>query len=175
MSSEQAQRFVQYLSKLSDTNRAAMAALRRSLGFTPGAYPPAYPFVERFVPVECSASDSRRQALHLVAGLYACHPKNGTQSLASAFGNLMEQKRRTGGGDSIEKRFIALLGADAENLPVYLRQTGSLLAAGEIAFDYTALLDDLRLWLNPNADPDYRDRLRQRWARDFYRALSNDQ
>lgn len=171
MSSEQAQQFVQYLRKLPDTNRAAVAVLRRSLGFSPGAYPPSYPLVERFVPRDCSATDGRRKALYLVAGLYAQHPKHDAQSLAAAFGQLMRQR----GSDSIEKRFIALLGADADNLPVYLRQVVSLLAADDIALDYALLQDDLRLWLNPSADADWLDHLRQRWARDFYRTVSNDQ
>jgi CRISPR system Cascade subunit CasB len=171
MSSDQAQQFVQYLGRLQDTNRAALAILRRSLSFESGAYPPAYPLVERFVPRDCSARDSRRKSLYLVAGLYAQHPKHGSKSLASAFGELMRQR----GSDSIEKRFIALLGADAENLGVYLRQVVSLLAADDIPFDYGLLQDDLRLWLNADADHDWLDNLRQRWARDFYRTFSNGQ
>ncbi|MNQ61216.1 CRISPR-associated protein Cse2 [compost metagenome] len=73
---------------------------------------------------------------------------------------------------SIEQRFIALLGADAENLANYLRQVISLLAAGDQPLDYGVLLRDLSVWLNPHIDPERRDAVRQRWARDFYRVLA---
>ena len=73
---------------------------------------------------------------------------------------------------SIEQRFIALLGADAENLAVYLRQIISLLAADDRPLDYGVLLRDLSVWLNPHIDAERRDNVRQRWARDFYRALA---
>jgi CRISPR system Cascade subunit CasB len=74
------------------------------------------------------------------------------------------------GSESIEKRFIALLGADADNLEEYLRQIVTLLAADDCGLDYIALLNDLPYWLNPNAT-EKRDQIRQRWARDFYGAL----
>jgi CRISPR system Cascade subunit CasB len=74
------------------------------------------------------------------------------------------------GSDSIEKRFIALLGADAGNIGEYLRQIVTLLAADDYGLDYVALLNDLPCSLNPNAT-EKRDQIRQRWARDFYGAL----
>lgn len=160
--------FIAHLEKLGEQDRGAIATLRRSLGFPPGTYPPAYPHVERFVARDSSPHEGRRLALYVVAALYARHPKAGGQSFASAWGELARQPHR---GDSIEKRFIALLGADAENLPDYLRQAVSLLAADGIGLDYAALLRDLSLWLNSRVDPEIRDRIRQRWARDFYRAL----
>ncbi|GAB3393399.1 type I-E CRISPR-associated protein Cse2/CasB [Azotobacter armeniacus] len=166
--SEFAQNFVAYLTRLRESNAGALAELRRSQGFAPGAYPPAYPHVERFAPTDCHAQDPQRLALYVVAGLFALHPQPASRSLAASFGELM---RRRGSG-SIEKRFIALLGADAENLPDYLRQVVSLLAADDLGVDYAALLKDLGFWLNPRLDPERRDQIRQRWARDFYRILA---
>ena len=72
---------------------------------------------------------------------------------------------------SIENRFIALLGADPENVADYLRQSVTLLAADDLGLNYVSLLDDLALWLNPYAT-DPRNQIRQRWARDFYRVLT---
>lgn len=164
--SDTKQDFIAHLERLRERDRGAVAVLRRSLGFPPGAYPPAYPHVERFA-AERHANDSWRLALYVVAGLYASHPKQASKTLATSLGELM-RKRESG---SIEQRFIALLGADAENLPVYLRQVITLLAADDISLDYAALLKDLATWLNPKADADWRDGIRQRWARDFYRAL----
>jgi CRISPR system Cascade subunit CasB len=166
--SDYAQRFIAHLESLHEHDRGALAVLRRSLGFAPGVYPPAYPHVERFVAAERHAQDASRLALYVVAGLYALHPRLGGKSLATSLGELMRQRDGTG----IEQRFIALLGADAESLAVYLRQVISLLATSDLPLDYAALLRDLHLWLAPWIDPERRDVVRQRWARDFYRALA---
>src|ERR1035441_5493075 len=102
------QQFVEHLRLLHERDRGALAILRRSLGFAPGAYPPAYAYVERFVGTDRKASDPFRLALYLVAGLYALHPEMSTNSLATGLAELMH--RRNSG--SIESRFLALLGAD---------------------------------------------------------------
>jgi CRISPR system Cascade subunit CasB len=166
--SDHSQDFIAYLANLQDRDRRPLAELRRSLSFAPGTYPPAYPYVERFVGRQDHANDSSRLALYLVAGLYATHPELSDNSLAYALGQLMSLRE----SDSIEKRFIALLSADAENVHYYLRQIVSLLAADGLGVNYAALLNDLRVWLNPHGG-DQRDRIRQRWARDFYRALES--
>lgn len=164
--SEHAQSFITHLIGLKESDRGAFAHLKRSLGFDPGAYPPAYPYVERFVGADRHADDPRRKALYLAAGLFALHPQHveGT-SFAATLGRVARQRE----SESIEHRFIALLGAEPESLPTLLRQAVSLLAADGIGCDYVALLDDLARWFDPR-NPEARDRLRQRWARDFYRA-----
>lgn len=166
--SEHTQAFIRHLQDLQQHNRGAMAILRRSAGFAPGAYPPAFPYVERFVPVDSHAQDSARLALYVTAALYARHPQHGpAQSLAAALGKLM-QERQSG---SIEQRFVALLAADPEDLPHYLRQIITLVAADGHAINYEALLEDLFRYLHPYQF-EARDRIRQRWARDFYRQPS---
>jgi len=161
--SEHAEQFIAHLQALKERDRGALAALRHSLAFGPGCYPKAFPYVERFAGAAVHERDARRLALYAVAGLFARHPQQGAQSFATALGELMARRQ----SQSIEGRFIALLGADAENVVDYLRQAISLLAADAIGCDYARLLDDLSRWLNPAADPSL---LRQRWARDFYRA-----
>lgn len=168
--SDLANDFLKHLEGLHSRNPGAMAVLRRSLSFAPGSHPPTYPHVERFVARDAPPYDSGRLALYAVAGLFAMHPKQADRSLAASFGELMRRRE----SDSIEKRFVALLGADAENVTEYLRQVVSLLAADDIGLDYAALLDDLRYLLNPRLAPESRDRTRQVWARDFYRALNHD-
>ncbi|SHF70896.1 CRISPR system Cascade subunit CasB [Lampropedia hyalina DSM 16112] len=167
---DHAKAFVEYLMTLRERDRGALAALRHSLAFEPGAYPKAFPYVERFAGAATHERDARRLALYAVAGLFARHPETAAQTFAAAFGQLA-RKRKAGSekeySTSIENRFVALLGADAENIFDYLRQAISLLAADDIGLNYVQLLADLSQWMNPNA---YTDRLRQRWARDFYRA-----
>lgn len=166
--SEHAERFIGHLIALRERDTGAMAALRHSLTFKPGTYPRAFPYVERFVAADRPANDARRLALYAVAGLFAQHPEQQSRSFATAFGELMKRRSKPKEPNrSIEQRFIALLEADADNILDYLRQAISLLAAEDIGLDYVRLLDDLAVWMNPNAD---RDRLRQRWARELYRA-----
>lgn len=167
MKREDHQRFVDHLLKLRDRDRGALAALRHSLAFEPGDDPKAYPHVERFVGREWHASDARRLALYAVAGLFAAHPVNHSRSLPAALGQVMREKDRP----SLELRFRALLEADAESLMPHLRQAVSLLAAEGMGYDHAGLLSDLGLLLSDRADPQWRDDIRRRWARQFYSAL----
>lgn len=133
----------------------ARAALRRSLAFEPGAYPPAFPFVEPFVKGE----GWRREAYYLVAALYAM--KDG----AYQEGRTLAQALREASQDSanVEKRFLALLDADRDQIAFRLRQTVGLVEGG---LDFARLLDDLIYWF------DSERRVQARWAREFYGAGS---
>jgi CRISPR system Cascade subunit CasB len=102
--------------------------------------------VERFAKPEWSAQDGRRLALYAVAGLFARHPSQRAASLATSLGELMHHRDNS---PSIEQRFIALLGADAEGVLDHLRQAISLLAADGLGLDYARLLLDLQVWLSP--------------------------
>ncbi len=64
---------------------------------------------------------------------------------------------------STERRFIALLDADGEQLSHRLRQMIALLT--EHAIDFEGLLKDLLYW------NDDQKRTQSSWARDFYRNL----
>lgn len=163
--SAHAQSFITYLIGLKDRDRGAFAHLKRSLSFDPGAYPPAYPYVERFVGADIHADGPRRKAMYLTAGLFAHHPQH---SEGTSFAAALGRAGRLRESASIEQRFIALLGTEPESLPTLLRQSVSLLAAEGIGYDYVRLLDDLTRWFDP-WNLEARDRLRQRWARDFYR------
>lgn len=168
--SEFAEAFVQHLQALAQRDRGAMAALRRSVAFAPGAYPPAFPVVERFA-AQGEDREPARRALYLMAGLYALHPAHiGGRPLAVG----LAEARLRRDSPSIEKRFIALLDADTDTLAEHLRQAIALLAAEDSGLDYADLLSDLRDLLDP-WNEERRDRARQRWARAFYRALSREQ
>ena len=161
--------FVSHLLELAKSNRGAMAELRRSLSHEPGAHVAAFPYVERHAGNR-HALDAYRKALYLVAGLFALHQEHRKgSSFAAAYGRLSEQRKRSQKSDGIERRFIALLSADAQSVPTHLRQALSLLVADEIPFDYVRLLTDLSVWLDPRK-LDRLDAVRQRWAQDFYRA-----
>jgi CRISPR system Cascade subunit CasB len=166
---EHSKSFIRYLQTLKECDKGALAVLRHSLAFEPGTYPKAFPCVERFAGEATHEHDARRLALYAVAALFARHPHHAeNKSFAAAFGELMRRRE----SDSIERRFVALLGADAENIVDYLRQATSLLAAEDIGYDYARLLEDLSSWMNP-IKVEKRDNSRQHWARDFYRAIQS--
>lgn len=63
--------FIEWLEGLNEKDTKARAVLRRSLAFEPGTHVPAFPYVEPFVGNGDNAR--RREALYLVAGLWAAH------------------------------------------------------------------------------------------------------
>ncbi len=153
------QRFIEYLESLKTGKvwARARAALRRSLAFDPGLYPPAFPFVEPFLDTE---EGWTREAFYLVAGLYAQADGNHREgrTLARALANLATSNSRS--ADSVERRFLALLDADRDQIAHRLRSVVSLVE-GEL--DFAQLLSDLRWWFQPER------RVQARWAREYYR------
>lgn len=160
------QSFVNHLQRLAERNRGALAELRHSLTYAPGTTPRVFPYVESFIASDEFPASALRQAYYLVAGLYALHPQQRGVTLAKAMGILYHRQQQS---QSIERRFIALLESHACTLAEPLRHCVTLLRAHELAIDYRALLSDLTIWLNP-ARPDPLNKLRRRWASDFYRA-----
>jgi len=156
------QHFISHLAGVCE-DRGARAILRRAAAFAPGEYVHAFAFVEPFLPAE--APESERRAFYLCAMLYALHGQHQEgRSLARAFGALWWRNDKR---PSLEKRFIALLEADADGLAEHLRQIVTLLK--EEAFDHAALLADLRELQKPYVT-ERQNRIRARWAKDFYRS-----
>jgi CRISPR system Cascade subunit CasB len=82
--------------------------------------------------------------------------KNGNMPFGKAAG---ECARRTH-PESMEKRFLALLDADADQLPQRLRRMCMRLR--EYPVNFASLLDGLLVWNAPGM------RTQMIWARDFY-------
>ncbi len=129
----------------------ARAALRRSLAFEPGTYPAAMPYVEPLVHGEGWA----REAHYLVAALYA--QKDGAHQSGSSLARALRE--RVAESQSVERRLLALLDADRDQIAVRLRHTVALVEEG---IDFAGLLDDLIHWF------DNRRYVQARWAREFY-------
>lgn len=159
------ERFISYLQELADKeDRAALAALRRSLGKSPGEAAETHRYVLRFNPEPWEES-----AYYLVAGLFALHPeswphKEGDKRLTNLGASFawMKAKPEASSDSSIERRFVALLDCHADDLADHLRHAVSLLKAKEIPVDWLQLLRDLRRW-------NHEERFVQRgWARAFW-------
>jgi CRISPR system Cascade subunit CasB len=156
--------FIEWLEKLNERDTKVRATLRRSLSFDPGAFPSAYPYVEPFL--KGDDVPWRRKVHYLVAGLWAQHRGDGGdvgRSLGSACATHAASKK---GSDSTERRFIALLDADRDQLPHRLRQMVALLKG--FPLDWDSLLRDLLGWTVPEKP------VQNRWARDFYRNTTQD-
>jgi CRISPR system Cascade subunit CasB len=156
------ERFVEYLEELEgNDDRAALAALRRSLGKSPGEATEAHRYVLPFNPATREES-----AYYLVGGLFALHPQSwhrdegdrNLTNLGASFARLGSEVE----SKSIEKRFVALLNCHADDLAERLRHAIGLLGSKKIPVDWAQLLKDLRNWNHP-------DRFVQlSWARAFW-------
>lgn len=155
--------FIKWLEKLNERDGRARAVLRRSLSFDPGTYVPAFPYVEPFAKDE--KNPWRRTALYLVAGLWAMHWRQDCPGPFAKVGRAAATQQAKTGSTNTERRFIALLDADSDQLPHRLRQMVSLLK--EESLDFGDMLNGLLYW------NDDQKRTQNAWARDFYRNLNN--
>jgi len=153
--------FVEWLEGLNEKDTKVRAVLRRSLAFDPGMFVPAYPYVEPFM----KGGDSfwRREVHYLVAGLWAVHWRKERLGQPMSVGKACAAYQAASGSASTERRFIALLDADANQLPHRLRQMLSLLK--ELSIDFEELLKGVLFW------NDDQKRTQKAWARDFYRNM----
>lgn len=159
---------------LSRLDRSQLAGLRRSLGDDrPGQ---SVPWLEGVFLRSGLGQlhDAQWRALAVVASLYALIERPDGEAEAEAtpehrdsfgrtFGQLyLAQEQRP----STEKRFLALLDADMDGLPYALRQAVTLLGADGRRPDWVQLMADVGWWDHNTAG----DRVRRRWALDFYRS-----
>ena len=156
--------FIEWLESLNEKDTKVRAVLRRSLAFDPGAFVPAYPYVEPFLKGE--DNPWQREMLYLVAGVWAAHWREGRNGAPLPIGKACAAYQTASGSTSTERRFINLLDADRDQLPHRLRQMIALLKEQSIDFD--GLLNGILYW------NDDQKRTQNSWARDFYRNLKHE-
>lgn len=150
-------------------NVAALAALRRGLGKEPGTAPEMYPYVVPFLP---DGSRPRQEmAYYLVASLFAWHQKDWSGADAPGLGGSLARLRLKQAedrnmsvelGDSVERRFVALLNTGRNDLSDHLRQMIGLLRSSDIPVNWLRLLQDIQGWESPSR------RVQRRWASEFW-------
>lgn len=157
-------------------DRAKLAALRRGLG-KPGGWDPQLATVVN--PHIGDLSQTHAEICYQVAALFGLHPvswlqtDDDTRSDARSFGGSLHRyavaKSAEGGSlDDIKKpldrRVMALLDANSEDVYDHLRYAVSLLRGSEITVDWERLMKDLANWDHPS-------RIVQRtWARAWWPA-----
>lgn len=160
------ERFVDFLEDLlARDDRAALAALRRGLGKEPGAAIEMHPFV---MPRLYGVKGRHREDVYFtVAALFGLYPREswqGTDKRATNLGASLGLLNANTEGDSVERRFVAMLNARVEDLPSHLRQIVGLLKANGVPVDWKTLLTDMIFWNDDN------QRVQRRWSRAFWQA-----
>ena len=157
---EKEDRVIKYLKSLNKPpqNRAALAHLRRGLGKPPKTAMEMFPYLGQFLSHE--PKPFYENAVFIIAALFAYYPdaKHTSGNLGASLRELSDKTE----SKSIEKRFVALLNAEAEDLPYYLRQIIGLLKSNEVAVNWERLFKDVQNW---NSDRRF---VQQKWAEQFW-------
>lgn len=156
----------------SGEHRAAMADLRRGLQ----EFPHLAPYMHQYLaPFTIYAKGWEKQTYYLVAALFAryhsgskeaLYSDKGWLNMGSYFAEVVKHDKE--GGESIERRFNALLTAHPQDLYYYLRQAIAFLhSKSEIAIpiNWERLFWDIRDW----DDDDKRSKVQEKWAEQFWR------
>ena len=102
---------------------------------------------------------------YLVAALFASHPVSWPKDNARGETNLGGSFALMAAGDageSVERRFTALLSTRREDLSVQLRHAVSLLKSKNVPIDWVELINDLRWWDSENKS------VQRSWAKAFW-------
>lgn len=164
----------------SDRDRAKLAALRRGLGEPDGWHPQLANVVNPYI--HDDVPDRKTPIFYQVAALFGLHPvarRSGDEQpsrrlIERSFTHALHQRalQRSGeGGGSIEdikkpldRRVMALLNADREDLFHHLRYATSLLRGSDIPVDWVRLIIDLDHWDEPDRE------VQRRWSRAWWPA-----
>lgn len=143
--------------------RAALARLRKGLSLTEESFVRISPEVIPYLP-SWAKSREEEDRYYLIATLFASHDMPGGEgTMGKAFEVMKSQLESKGSsGESVERRFVALINRRIDDLPRHLRHAVSLLASHDIPVDWQQLLSDLRKWDDPDRH------VQHRWAREFW-------
>ena len=152
-------------------DRAALASLRRGMGQPPGAVLETSRIVEHMLDED--DQDYIRETLYVIAPLFAYHPASEAGdrwkiNMGSHFRKLFGENEEPPA--NVERRFMALLSSEPDDLPDTLRQAVSLLKSKDESVNWLNLFDDVQKWLDRRPEGERRRKeVRLRWARSFWR------
>ena len=155
MNGNENHRLILHLESLADKNnpdRGALAKLRHALQDPIEAYPVILPYMREGI------SDYELSLYALLSALFAIHPNITDQ------GNMGAHLRMAAGEniEATERRFMNLLRANVEDLPILLRQAVSFLRSKDVVVNWEQLRRDLLAW---NHVDGY---VQKQWARSFW-------
>lgn len=148
-----------YLKKLAEKqDRGALAHLRRGLGKRPGEASEMFRYIGRFLGER--RNDANDRAIFLTSALFAFY--NDAPGNAGNLGSSLRRMDAASQNDSLEKRFVALLDAEGDDLHYHLRQMIALVRADNAPVNWGRLYKDIRNW---DSDSRY---VQTAWARSFW-------
>lgn len=165
--------------------KAALANLRRGIGYAPGDLPELWCAFLEDLPPELESTNGRptqaEWAVYLALTLYALHQQGHTlpnenmnrqdEGLGRAVRRVANIQAKTPQDAPILRRFNAL--ATAEAMPErvhHLRGIVQLLRSEGVPLDYVRLAEDL-YWLQiPAVAP----KIRLKWGQDYYHSSQNE-
>ena len=152
-------RLITYLKDLAKPpkNNAALASLRRGLGKKPKTVMEMFPYLGQFL----SRDPNYETAVFIIAALFAYYD-DAPSNIGNLGASLQKIKDESG---TIEKRFVALLNADEEELPHHLRQIIGILKSKSIALNWEQLFFDVRNWKNEKL----KDSVQYFWAKEYWK------
>lgn len=160
------ERFVRSLEALLNReDRGALAALRGGLSRDPGEWAPMYRYVVPWLPQH--AAGRKENLYYQIAALFAWWYQGRSSvvhngKLPANFGESFARLSDATNGDSVERRFVALLNCHSEDLSDHLRHAVGLLRTNDIPVNWVQLLRDIQGW-------DWESRSVQRaWARSYW-------
>jgi CRISPR system Cascade subunit CasB len=104
---------------------------------------------------------------YLIAPLFAFHSaEGGTGNMGNHFREMCTPGEEP--PTNVERRFMALLASDPDDLDDVLRQAVTLLKSKDVPVNWHELLRDVLDWKYPNEER--RSRVQKKWSRAFWRA-----
>ena len=176
--------FVDYLEDLRDRDdRAALAAMRRWLARSAGDQVEAMRVVQPQLVLRPKhwTRDVREEVTHLIGALFALHHReisHKNEQLGDHFRELAHKIKAPEKGkpyeppSNVERRFMSLLACDADDFDVALRQAVMLLKSNDVPINWHLLISDAMGWKGNSAA--WRDEVRKKWARRFWRKPPDD-
>jgi CRISPR system Cascade subunit CasB len=146
-------------------DRAALAALRRGLGKRPGEAPEMFPVLIPLLP-QGRLRQWDEHCAYTVAALFAMHPASwdGAEEARRRrnLGASLRRLREATDSDGPERRMVALLNSNGDDLPEHLRAIVALLRGADVPIDWNQLAYDLLAWNFASRD------VQRRWASAFW-------
>lgn len=146
-------------------DRAALAALRRGLGKRPGEAPEMFPVLIPLLPHE-RLWEWDEICAYTVAALFAMHPVmwDGAEDgrWRRNLGASMRRFKEKTTSDGPERRMVALLNSDRDDLSEHLRGVTALLRSEDVPVDWNQLAYDLLDWNHPSR------KVQRHWASAYW-------
>jgi CRISPR system Cascade subunit CasB len=164
LTEETAQKLVERITALKESDRGRYAALKRNAGNPLEESRGCFWFYE-FVPPWIQQEDRLLETAFLVATLIPINRYSSSDSMPKALKRIRPGNEQ--GRDAMDRRFGILLDADFvpgkdNELAFRLRQIVKLLASKQVGINWASLMKDLSEWNFPNK------RVQKKWARDYF-------